>query len=123
MTFLISSVEVIARSRSSEIFKWLVDHVPYRPERVAWAFELLASTFLDEHHDLQKTLQYWKAACDVRDKFGIVKPILPAKPQYRHMKEFTSKPELEPLALDLESCLRCQRQIWNCQAHFACQAS
>jgi ankyrin repeat protein len=99
---------------ASEIFKWLVDHVPYRPERVASAFELLGSTFLDEHHDLQKTLQYWKAACDVRDKFGIVKPILPAKPQYRHMKEFTTKPELEPLALDLDairmqSLLICER--------------
>jgi len=99
---------------ASEIFKWLVDHVPYRPERVASAFELLGSTFLDEHHDLAKTLQYWRAACDVREKFKIVKPVLPAKPQYRYVKEFTNKQDLEPLSLDLDairmqSLLICER--------------
>lgn len=88
---------------AAEIFKYLVDHVPYSPERVASAFELLGSTFLDEHHDLQKALQYWQAACDVRDKFGIAKPVLPPKAQYRHVREFASKRELEPLALDLDA--------------------
>jgi len=88
--------------------------VPYRPERVASAFELLGSTFLDEHHDLAKTLQYWRAACDVREKFKIVKPVLPAKPQYRYVKEFTNKQDLEPLSLDLDairmqSLLICER--------------
>ena len=88
--------------------------MPYRPERVASAFELLGSTFLDEHHDLAKTLQYWRAACDVREKFKIVKPVLPAKPQYRYVKEFTNKQDLEPLSLDLDairmqSLLICER--------------
>ena len=86
---------------ASDIFNYLVDHVPYQHERVASAFELLGSTFLDEYHDHLKTLEYWKAACDIREKFRIVKAILPAKLQYHHMKEFTSKMELE--ALDLES--------------------
>ena len=41
------------------------------------------STFLDEHHDSQKALQHWRAAADIREKFGLVKQALPAKPQYR----------------------------------------
>lgn len=89
---------------AAEIFKFLVDNVSgYSHERVASAFELLGSTFLDEHHDLPKALTYWKAACDVRQRFGIVKPVLPPKAQYRMTQEFTSKQELEPLALDLDS--------------------
>merc|ERR1711983_555762 len=89
---------------AAEIFKFLVDNVSgYSHERVASAFELLGSTFLDEHHDLPKALTYWKAACDVRQRFDIVKPILPPKAQYRMTQEFTSKQELEPLALDLDS--------------------
>ena len=99
---------------AAEIFMYLVDNVPYSPERVASAFELLGSTFLDEHHDIQKALEYWKAACDVRDKFHIAKPILPPKPQYRHVKEFSCRQELEPLALDfdairMQSLLICER--------------
>jgi ankyrin repeat protein len=99
---------------AAEIFKYLVDHVPYTPERVASAFELLGSTFLDEHHDTQKTLQYWKAACDVRDKFHIVKPIQGPKPQYRNTVEFYQRMELEALAVDLDamrmqSLLICER--------------
>ncbi|CAB4060754.1 unnamed protein product [Lepeophtheirus salmonis] len=56
-----------------EIFDYLVDHLPYSPERVANCFELLGSTFLDEHHDSQKTIQYWKAACDIREKFDAMR--------------------------------------------------
>ena len=99
---------------AAEIFKFLVDHVPYSPERVASAFELLGSTFLDEHYDIQKTQQYWKAACDVRDKFLISKPVLPPKPQYRNAREFSNRQELEVIALDIDavrmqSLLICER--------------
>jgi hypothetical protein len=63
---------------------------------------------------VDKTLQYWRAACDVREKFKIVKPVLPAKPQYRYVQEFTNKQDLEPLSLDLDairmqSLLICER--------------
>ena len=100
---------------AAEIFKFLVDNVPgYSHERVASAFELLGSTFLDEHHDVQKALTYWNAACDVRRRFGITKSILPAKAQYRNTQEFTCKQDLEPLALDfdairIQSLLICER--------------
>merc|ERR1712165_701328 len=59
--------------------------------------------FLDEHYDSPKALQYWKAACDVRDKFCIAKPVLAPKPQYRNAREFSNRQELEPLALDLDA--------------------
>jgi ankyrin repeat protein len=99
---------------ASQIFEYLVDHIAYTPERVASAFELLGSTFLDEHHDSQKALQYWRAAADIREKFGLVKQALPAKPQYRMATEFVTRIELEGLALDLDamrtqSLLICER--------------
>jgi len=99
---------------AAEIFKYLVDHVPYTPERVASAFELLGSTFLDEHYDSPKALQYWKAACDVRDKFCIAKPVLAPKPQYRNAREFSNRQELEIISLDIDvvrmqSLLICER--------------
>jgi ankyrin repeat protein len=99
---------------AGEIFEYLVDHVPYTPERVASAFELIGSTFLDEHHDSQKALRYWRAACDLRAKFCLDKPILATKSQYNFVKEFSSRPELESISLDLDalrvqSLLICER--------------
>lgn len=99
---------------AAEIFEYLVDHIPYSPERVASAFELLGSTFLDEHHDSQKTLQYWRAACDIRDKFRLQKEVQPPKQQYRLNREFVNRSELETLSLDLDhmrmqSLLICER--------------
>ena len=88
---------------AKEIFDHLVDNVSYTPERIASAFELIGSTFLDEHHDSQRALQYWRAAADIRDKFRLAKRVLPAKPQYCWVKEFTTRAELEGLALDLDA--------------------
>lgn len=101
---------------ASEIFEYLVDNVRYSPERVASAFELIGSTFLDEHHDLQKALQYWRGATDLRSKFGIEKEILPPKEQYHFAVEFRNKTELEAFALDLDalrtqSLLICERVL------------
>ena len=47
----------------------------FSPERIASAYELLGGTFLDEHHDSQKALQYWRAACDERERAGLSKQI------------------------------------------------
>merc|ERR1712165_408401 len=70
--------------------------------------------FLDEHYDSPKALQYWKAACDVRDKFCIAKPVLAPKPQYRNAREFSNRQELEIISLDIDvvrmqSLLICER--------------
>lgn len=99
---------------AAEIFEYLVDHIPFSPERVASAFELLGSTFLDEHHDSQKTQQYWRAACDIRDKFGLTKTVLQPKTQYRFLREFLTCAELDALSSDvdvmrIQSLLICER--------------
>ena len=88
---------------AAEIFEYLIDHIPYVPERVASAFELLGSTFLDEHHASTKTLQYWRAACDIRDKFALAKAVNEPKAQYRGVQEFSTRDELEALTLELDS--------------------
>jgi len=88
---------------AAEIFQYLIDTLPYSTERIASAFELLGSTSLDEHHDSQRALQYWRAACEVREKAGTSKQIQLPRRQYRNMSEFLNRSDLESIALDLDS--------------------
>lgn len=95
---------------AAEIFQYLTNALDYSAERIASAFELLGSTFLDEHHDSQRALQYWRAACEVREKAGLSKQIQLPKKQYRYASEFTNRSELDALSLDLDA-LRLQSLI------------
>jgi len=95
---------------AAEIFQYLTHALDYSAERVASAFELLGSTFLDEHHDSQRAIQYWRAACEVRDKAGLTKQIQLPKKQYRYASEFTSRHDLDAISLDLDA-LRLQSLI------------
>lgn len=51
---------------ATQIFDYLIENFPYSPERIADAYELLGSTFLDEHYDIQTALSYWRKALDIR---------------------------------------------------------
>ncbi len=100
---------------AAEIFSHLIDNVDYTAERVASGFELLGSTFLDEHHDSHKTLQYWRAALDIRAKYGVYKGGgRPPRPQFGHQCEFATHSELEQVSLDqdamrMQALLICER--------------
>jgi len=106
---------------AGEIFNHLVDYIPYPPERVASAYELIGTTFLDEHHAQQKALQYWMAACDLRQSLGIEKPLNltnTSKLQlyYRNTREFRTRSDLEAIShnvdeLRLQSLLICERVL------------
>jgi len=95
---------------AAEIFQYLIDTLHYSNERIASAFELLGSTFLDEHHDSQRALQYWRASCEVRERAGICKQIQLPRKQYRNLSEFTDRTDLENFSLDLDA-LRIQSLI------------
>jgi len=88
---------------AAEIFQYLIDNLPYSAERIASAFELLGSTFLDEHQDSQRALQYWRASCEVRERASISKQIQLPKKQYRNCSEFLERSELDSLSLDLDA--------------------
>ena len=97
----------LAFQGAAEIFQYLTSALEYRyawlytsvkfpdsfnivlwffsPERIASAYELLGGTFLDEHHDSQKALQYWRAACDERERAGLSKQI-----QVEHQTTFSA---------------------------------
>ena len=51
---------------ATQIFVYLIQHYPYSKERIADAYELLGSTFLDDHYDIQTALTYWRSALDIR---------------------------------------------------------
>lgn len=105
---------------ATHIFEYLIDNYNYTPERIAEAHELLGSTFLDEHHDLQTALHYWRKALQLRHDNKATHGILnkpkniPCKWAYLNAVEFDSSEELENLALDLDtmriqSLLICER--------------
>lgn len=106
---------------AGEIFNHLVDNIDYSPERVASAYELIGTTFLDEHHDTPKALNYWKAACDLRESRGISKEVNISNNSkldlyYSKLREFTNSSQLEAMShnqdeLRLQSLLICERVL------------
>uniref|UniRef100_T1JDN3 Uncharacterized protein n=1 Tax=Strigamia maritima TaxID=126957 RepID=T1JDN3_STRMM len=86
------------------IFNYLIENIEYNDERVAEAHELIGSTFLDEHHDLQTTLEHWRTALQIREDKILPKPLnIAPKDAYVDSEEFRNSVELEALALDLDS--------------------
>jgi len=101
---------------ATQIFDYLINNFEYSDERIAEAYELLGSTFLDEHFDLQTALIYWKKAMEIRMKDPSIpkKSLVPPKAAYRGMTEFTTLAQLDDLSLDLDamriqSLLICER--------------
>lgn len=115
---------------ATQIFEHLIEHYPYSGERIAEAYELLGSTFLDEHYDLQTAIQFWRKALSLRSadpSFSSSPPLSPSSPSsssssscesrkpvpkhnlvrrkaaYNFCQEFTTVEELENLSLDLDA--------------------
>jgi len=103
---------------AAEIFTYLIHNVPeFTAERVASGFELLGSTFLDEHHDSHKTMQYWREAVEVRERHGLAKPVgREPRREYGDQREFSTVAELEAVSLDqdamrMQTLLICERVL------------
>lgn len=90
---------------ATQIFNYLIETLPYSRKRVADAYELLGSTFLDDHFDLHLTIDHWRTALEIRYKDAdcmLYKEALPLNPAYMNSKEFTTLEELNVVALDLD---------------------
>ncbi|XP_023335269.1 protein fem-1 homolog A [Eurytemora carolleeae] len=64
--------------------------------------------------DVLRSLQYWRAACEVRERAGVSKQIQLPRKQYRQTSEFLDRRDLENLAMDLDvmriqSLIICER--------------
>lgn len=102
---------------ATQIFEYLITNVPYNLERIADAYELMGSTCLDEHHDLQLALQYWRNAVQLRNRDAespIVKAISKPAEHFNNAVEFQTLEELDNLSTDLDamrtqSLLICER--------------
>lgn len=97
-----------------------MEKVPYSPERLADANELMGSTCFDDNRDILKALTYWRAAIAIRNANAIngvplpKRPVLPKHDIYKNATEFTTLEELNAIALDLDamriqSLLICER--------------
>jgi len=90
---------------ATQIFDHLIKNLNYSRSRIAEAHELMGSTFLDEHYDLQAALQNWRTALSLRFMDHVIpkpKNLLP-KPAYLYATEFQTLEELDNLAMDLDS--------------------
>lgn len=103
---------------ATQIFEYLIANVPYDVDRIADAYELMGSTCLDEHHDLQLALQYWRTAVQLRNQRDpanrIVKAIREPTEHFNYAVEFQTLEELDHLSTDLDamrtqSLLICER--------------
>ncbi|KAK2712625.1 hypothetical protein QYM36_011347, partial [Artemia franciscana] len=90
---------------ATEIFEYLLNEIWYPVERIADAHELIGSTFLDEHHDLQIALRFWRSAIQIRNipEPPVQKAVLPPNPAYGNMKEYETLEELDNMAGNLEA--------------------
>lgn len=97
-----------------------MDTIPYSPERLADANELMGSTFFDDHNDTHTALRYWRTAMAIRIANSVdgvplsKRPVLPKRETYRNAREFATMEELNAVALDLDairiqSLLVCER--------------
>jgi hypothetical protein len=68
--------------------------MPYGKERQAETYELMGSTFLDEHHDLQMALGYWKKAAELREEANLPKPALRYSPLYSRITDSSTGRDL-----------------------------
>lgn len=103
---------------ATQIFDFLIENYSFSPERVAEAYEVLGSTFLDEHYDLQTAIHYWKKALEIRFKDPlnpiVKRNMVSPKSVYNDAIEFETLEQLENLSMDLDamriqSLLICER--------------
>ncbi|KAL1425435.1 hypothetical protein MTO96_003515 [Rhipicephalus appendiculatus] len=77
----------------------------------------MGTTFLDEHHDVQSALFYWRRAQALRARESVPKPLgalLPRRPAFQMAVEYANAEQLDALAHDLDalrtqSLLMCER--------------
>ena len=99
------ALQTAALKGATSIFNYLLDNLhlytatTYPIERQAEMFELMGSTFLDEHHDLQMALGYWKKAAELRETANIPKPPLRHTPLYSRMTDSTTGKRIYNLLL------------------------
>ncbi|KAL1424465.1 hypothetical protein MTO96_020249 [Rhipicephalus appendiculatus] len=77
----------------------------------------MGTTFLDEHHDVQSALFYWRRAQALRARESVPKPLgalLPRRPAFQMAVEYANAEQLDALAHDpdalrTQSLLMCER--------------
>ncbi|XP_063238060.1 protein fem-1 homolog A [Bacillus rossius redtenbacheri] len=106
---------------ATKILEYLVSQISYAPERLADAYQLLGSTFLDEHNDSFAALSHWHTAAQIRQTLDPPARPLPAPGQdasprstYGGAVEFASMEDLNNVSTDVDamrtqSLLICER--------------
>lgn len=87
----------------SDILEYLMYRIKPPIERQIEAYELMATNFVDEKHDIQQAIQTWRLAMELRYKDPdsiICKPPAEPNPAYHNSFEAGSMRELEDIAIN-----------------------
>ncbi|XP_026754117.2 protein fem-1 homolog A [Galleria mellonella] len=91
---------------AAQIVTLLGSRVPYPPDRLADAYELLGATQLDEFNDVSAALAAWRRATTIRHSCGTYiekRPQWPPHPALGGAREWRTMDELEVAATDMDA--------------------
>ncbi|XP_055641407.1 protein fem-1 homolog C-like [Toxorhynchites rutilus septentrionalis] len=102
---------------AAEIVEYLINHYAYSAERLADAYELIGSSFIDFHYDWYKALEYLRKAHFIRtngSSYIAKRPHTSPRFEFDYAVEYTTREELEEIrssidALRMQSLLICER--------------
>ncbi|XP_013786210.1 protein fem-1 homolog C-like [Limulus polyphemus] len=89
-----------------QIFEYLIKHGGYSHERIADAYELMGTTFIDDHNDTQNALYYWRKGFEYRQYHRLPNPqpqSVVGKPSYMVEVQFQTLEDYENLVLDVDA--------------------
>ncbi|XP_055321771.1 protein fem-1 homolog C isoform X2 [Sitodiplosis mosellana] len=113
------ALQIACLKGAHDIFRHLIERIPYSVERLASANELIGSTYLDEHNETTLAVLHWKEAHEIRSKDSIYRakePSVPLRLAYCNVMEFATLSELENISTDvdamrIQSLLICERVL------------
>lgn len=100
------ALQIACLKGDGNIFRHLISNLHYSKERIAEAYELLGSTYLDESFNVHLVMDCWGKALEIRfsdPENPIPKKLLPPNPAYMNAQEFTTFEELEAISHDLDA--------------------
>ncbi|KAF2357114.1 Ankyrin repeat [Trinorchestia longiramus] len=99
-----------------QIFTYLIEELRIAKSRMADGYEVLGSTFLDEHNDMHEAILHWRTAGQIRQSAGIVKEVDQPRREFGYVREFATLNDLDNAVLDqdairMQSLLVCMRVL------------
>ncbi|KAF2355098.1 Ankyrin repeat [Trinorchestia longiramus] len=99
-----------------QIFSYFIHVLNLPASRVTDGFEVLGSTYLDEHNDIHEAITQWRTAALLRETSGVEKKIMAPLSTFNFIQEFITLDDLDNVIVDqdairMQSLLICMRVL------------